>query len=280
MIILTREAAELILKYFRTGWTNVNRLLFSQLSGIDIGGYWAFRGGQHVTTADWTWDSVLAAHGLAVCALTPSLGEMIGQVPPLAEQGLTLATGPVTDRIDDEAYKRFRDRTSDIRSHVMRPAWPGLFHSDNNSTVVFPHQLPYLGGFYTGDWLLKWTQGFGPFAWKADDPYYDLHKPIIEPALTVPILGSCDFLISGGKDGGKVRVVDDQSGFEATPNLQPEGENTQVLALTVPSAAGYRKIELTALDPGICFYGIRCRESQPYNPALSFDHSWLPPCGC
>ena len=42
MVIYTREAAELILKYFRTGWTNANRLLFSQLSGIDIGAYWAF----------------------------------------------------------------------------------------------------------------------------------------------------------------------------------------------------------------------------------------------
>lgn len=284
MVIFTREAAELILKHFRTGRTNVNRLLFSQLSGIDIGSYWAFRGGLHACTSDWHWDTVLAAHGLAVCALTPSPVEMIGQVPPLADQGLTLATGPVADRVNDEAFKRFRDRTSDIRNRVMQPAWPGVFHSDGGINTIFPHQLQYLGGSYTGDWLLKWMQGFGPFAWKASQEQFWERpggRPTggIFPRLTVSVLGSCDFLIGGGKNGGIVKVVDKHSGFEATPNLQPEGEQTQVLALTVPSAANYREIELTALDPGVCFYGIRCREPQPYNPALSFDHSWLPPCG-
>ena len=93
------------------------------------------------------------------------------------------------------------------------------------------------------------------------------------------VLGSCDILVSGGAKGGKVHVVDKQSGFEAKPELYPEGDNGQVLALTVPSACGYRAIEMTALTPGVVFYGIKCREPQPCNSSLRFDHSWLPLVG-
>ncbi len=270
MIILTREAAELILKYARTGWTNANRLLFSQLSGLDIGGWWAFRGSSHILCMDWGFDVVLAAHGLASLALTPSPVEMIGQTPSLAEQGLTIAGKSVTDRIDDDAFQRYCDNTQAIREGTFKPAWPGLFHTEPGTSVIFPHQVQYLGGDYTGDWILKWTMGFGPFAWKAGAG---------QPDLSVPILGSCDVLVSGGNAGGKVQVVDRSSGFKASPTLKPEGDEGQVLALNVPSGCGYREIELTCLTPGVVFYGIKCREPQPYNPTLSFDHSWLPPCG-
>ena len=276
MVIFTEFAARLILKHFRTGWTNANRLLFSQLSGIDIGSYWAFRGGLHACTADWHWDSVLAAHGLAVCALTPSPVEMIGQVPSLKEQGLTLATKSVTDRIDDDAFQRYCDCMEAVREGKFKPAWPGLFHSEGSGCVIFPHHLPYIGGSYRnsdriyGDWFLKWAMGFGPFTWKAGEDHPQFH---------VPILGACDILISGGEKGGKVKVIDKSSGFEASPTIQPEGDQGQVLALNVPLSCGYREIEVTCLSPGVIFYGIKCREPQPYNPTLSFDHSWLPPCG-
>ena len=43
-IIFTREAAQIVLKTFRTGWTTDNRRIFSQLCGVDIGAFWAFRG--------------------------------------------------------------------------------------------------------------------------------------------------------------------------------------------------------------------------------------------
>ena len=284
MVIFTREAAQLVLKYFRTGWTNANRLVFSQLSGIDIGSYWAFRGGQHILCADWGFDVVLAAHGLASLALTPSPVEMIGQNPPLEQQGLKIMNSSGTPRVGD-AFQVYRDRTQSIRDGGFAPAWPGLFHIEPGACVIFPHQLPYVGGSYSGDWLLKWTMGFGPFAWKAStftewkEAGFATDERYAPCTLTVPILGSCDILSSGGKDGGKVRVVDKGSGFEASPNLKPEDSQGQVMALNVPSACGYREIELTCLSPGLTFYGIKCREAQPYNPLPSFDHSWLPPCG-
>jgi hypothetical protein len=282
VVLFTREAAELVLKHFRTGWTNANRLLFSQLSGLDIGAWWAFRGGQHSLCADWSFDLVLAAHGLASLALTPSPVEMVGQVPPLAEQGLTIAIEPVAERVNEVAFQLYRERLRQIRIRKWQPAWPGLFHTEPQHITIFPHQIPYLGGVYEGEWVLKWAQGFGPFVWKAGGEQM-WERPDgrptggIFPWLQVPILGSCDLLISGGKDGGKIKIVDKQSGFSATPDIQPEGEQGQVFAINVPSACGYRLIEITALTPGIVFCGIRCREPQPIKLGLSFDHSWLPP---
>jgi hypothetical protein len=270
MVIFTREAAVLVLKYFRTGYTHANRLLFSQMSGVDIGGWWAFRGGQHILCADWSFDAVLAAHGLCSLALTPSPVEMIGQVPPLAEQGLALARGPVAERVNDEAFAYYQRLQLLVREGTLKPAWPGLFNDDGSATTIYPHQLPYVGGIYSGDWALKWMMGFGPFAWRAGEQ---------RPSFTVPILGPCDLYVGGGPFGGKVQVVDTQSGFEATPNLQAEGSDTQILALNIPGSCGYRPIKVTMLSPGTTFYGIKVREHQPYNPTLRFDHSWLPPTG-
>src|ERR1700677_940218 len=53
MIMFSRKAAQLVLQNYRTVWTTENRLLFAQLSGIDIGKYWAFKGEQQFLVADW-----------------------------------------------------------------------------------------------------------------------------------------------------------------------------------------------------------------------------------
>ena len=91
MIMFTREAAELVLANYRTVWTTENRTLFAQLSGIDIGSYWAFRGNQNFLVADWNFDRVLAAHGLASLALTPNRATMLDQ--DIAPLGLKYADG-------------------------------------------------------------------------------------------------------------------------------------------------------------------------------------------
>ena len=287
--IMTRKAATLALKHMRTTFTTDNRLLFSQLSGIDIAAYWAFRGAQNFLCSDWGQDKILAAHGLASLALTPSPVEMIGQTPSLEEQGLTLkrsAHGTLDIPIGSaQAFELYRERTAAIRAGDWQPSWSGLFHRDSQGQIIFPHQIPYLGGRYSGDWTLKWAQGYGPFAWQAEEkafPFYETRPfsttpELQRPRLTVPVLGPCDIMVSGGASGGKVRIVDHQSGFEAEPELYPEGEQGQVLALTIPNAAGYREVELTALSPGVAFYGLRCREQQPVKQNLAFDHSWLPP---
>ena len=114
MQILTRQAAELTLDNMRTGMTVENRRTFCQLTGKDIGTYWAFKAFEHPICADWTNDKLLASYGLASLALVPSPVEMIGQVPPLAEQGLKIASEPVEWLRDDKTFDKYVWRLNEI----------------------------------------------------------------------------------------------------------------------------------------------------------------------
>jgi hypothetical protein len=272
-IFFTREAAREVLNTFRTPWTSDNRRIFSQLCGLDIAAWWAFRANEHYLTADFHFEPALAAIGLAAVALNPSPCEMIGQNPPLAEQGLEIATGPVEDRRNDKAFFEYAMNLQHIREGRFQLGVETKFHFDvaNATWTHFPHQMAMLGGTYVGDWHLKEVRGFGTFGWVSGDTVDSFG-----PSLVVPIFGSCSVLVSGGKTGGKVEVVDEQSGFKATPDLPPEGEQGQVLQLMVPGNLNLRNIRITALTPGCVFYGIQTREKQPFLPNAGFDHSMLP----
>jgi hypothetical protein len=268
MQILTREAASLTLDNMRTGMTQELRRTFCQLSGKDIGTYYAFKAFDHQTCADWQNDKLLASHGLASLALVPSPVEMIGQVPPLNEQGLKIADEPVEWLRDDPGFLLYAVRQLNIRekrSHLPRNDW--LLH-DQGGYTIFPHHVPKVGGVYEGDWRLKWVMGFGPFVWKAGEQG--------APSLTVPLYGAVSFLVSGGEHGGKVNLVDTHSGYEITPELPPEGAEMKLLNLTVPGSVTYRTLKLTMLTPGTCFFGLRTTEPQPWLPGVKFDWHVLP----
>lgn len=268
-IILTRKAAQLVLKHFRVGWAPDNRTIFNTLSGIDIGAYWAFRGNAQWVTTDWYWDALLASHGLCSLALTPCKAQMIGQVPPLAEQGLTLAEKAVEERRNDEAFELFKARTRRIRAKTYKIAPESPIHVDNQGvSTIFPHQIGVIGGEYSDGWRTIWSQGFGPFAYRAAEA---------TARIVVPVSGPCVVFVSGGEAGGRVNITDTESGFSCNPDLPPEGEQTQVLQVQVPAAVSYRDIHIEALTPGVVFYGLQTRERQPYFPDFSFDYSVLPP---
>jgi len=275
MIMFSRKAAEIVLHNYRTVWTTENRLLFSQLSGIDIGKYWAFRGMQHFLVADWNFDRVLAAHGLASLALTPNRVEMIDQdIEPL---GLKYADGDLHNTLygvagGDRPFERYVNSLLAIRAGELKPAINEPFYRDHQGYMIFAHQVPQIGGKYSGDWRVRDVLGFGPFCWRCGGP-----EVAYKTELVVPILGPCDVLVSGGKTGGKVRVEDEHSGFKAEPDLYPEGADGQVLQLSIPGAATYRNIRLTALTPGVCFMGIKTAEMQPHFPNVKFDYNTLPP---
>ncbi len=285
-IILTRRAAETLLNTFRSGWTTDNRRIFAQLSGIDIGRYWAFRGGDHWLVADWNFDVTLAAHGLASLALTPSPCEMIGQNPPLAEQGLVLVDQEIDEFRNDDAYDIFARRTRGVREGRLALGTQTDFHYDptSNTWTYFAPHVHKLGGEFTGDWAFREQRGFGEFAWiagkRATAEKISLQgQPLVfdNPTLEIPIFGPACFLVSGGKNGGKFEIEDTVSGYKATPDLVPEGPQQQVLQLVVPGAVNYRTIRLTALTPGVVFFGIQTRDKQPVDPTIKFDYSTLPP---
>lgn len=276
-VIFTRQAARLILDSFRTTYTTENRKLFAQLCGKDIGAWWAFRASEHWLTADWAFDKVLASHGLASLALTPSPCRMLDQDP--ANVGLKIVEEPFELLRDDTTFKLFAERTQAIRALEWLPDGNPLFQDGTGTSVIFPHQLPSIGGRYEGDWRLKWQQGFGPFAWRANGTgsLRDGSVAFLDSKITIPVLGGCGILISGGPDGGKVEVIDEGTGYQVAPDLPPEGEQTTVLTIDVPGNCSYRNIKVTALSPGATFYGLRVRDPQPWLPDVKFDHSTLPP---
>lgn len=266
-LVLTRAAAELILQFYRTGWWPDNRTIFAQLSGLDIGRWGAFRTELSALTADWSWDTVLAAHGLATLGLTPSHVEMIGQDPPLEEQGLKIADAPVTSLINDTAFETFRHHTRCVREGRMQlQLKPWLVQQQANGSILytyFPHQFERIGGKFTGDWRLKWSQGHGPFTYESAGG-----------KLTIPVFGSCAFMVTGGERGAKIRVSDRKSGYEIAPEIGPESMG----AMALPMSAGpsYREIEIEA-TAGARIMSLQTSEPQPWFPGIKFDWNSLPP---
>ena len=279
-VICTREAARLILDNYRTAWWPDNRLIFCQLSGIDIGAYAAFRGNEQWVTADWGFDAILARHGLASLALTPSLATMLDQ--DIAAQGLRMAAGDYDLLRLHKPFAQFADSTEGIRKGTWMPGVHGRLQCSQGTYTIFPHQIPGIGGTYSGDWRLKWAQGFGPFVWESGEGVeYEITSKGDEVVkgryggiLEVPVLGPCEFLVGGQ---GHVRVTDTHSGYTCAPNVSSAGGG--ILQVAVPSGVSYRTVRLEALTPGVCFYGIRTREPQPWLTGYRFDHSCLPRVG-
>jgi hypothetical protein len=273
-VLFTRAAARLVLDTFRTGWSTDNRRIFAQLAGFDIAPFWAFRAHEHALTADWHWDAALAANGLASLALVPSPAQMIGQNPPLEEQGLHIVKEPMPAP-RDKFFPHYVEQLVAVRSGRLKIGVDTQFWFEPNAGTwtYFPHQMAMLGGRYEGDWRLTERRGWGTFGWEAGETRAS-DWPLAE--LVVPVFGSVAVLVSGGKSGGKVEITDAASGFKAAPELPSEGDNGQVLSLQVPGGMSLRTIKLTALTPGVVFYGIQSRDKQMFYPHVGFDHSMLP----
>lgn len=269
MVVFTREAAELVLRNFRTQWWNDNCRLFAQLAGIDLRTYAAFRGNQQWVTTDWQFEAQLAAHGLASLALTPARCQMVGQNPPLEQQGLELVSsshclqGYQLD-LDNKFFECYRDNLIDIRSGRMKVEHAGAIPRMGDTQIFFPHMIPHLRGVrWQGQLELQWSQGFGPFAYRAGPG---------GASLFVLVSGTCSVLATGGLAGAKVTVEDRRSGFKAQPDLPVE---TSIVEIAVPGGPIPRRIDI-AFDEGAMFYGLSTSEPQPIDTTFRFDWSQLP----
>ncbi len=241
-VIFTRQAAAIVLQSFRTQWWQDNVRLFAQLCGIDLRTYAAFRANEQWVTTDWGFEAQLARQGLASLALTPAKCQMLGQNPPLAEQGLELTTGPIEQLRNEETFKQYRLSLAQLGAGALLIERPQILHRSGSAMIFFPHQVGMLGeefgsqearGPYNGNWRLKWTQGLGPFSYRVGPG---------GGSLRVPISGSCSFLLSGGTGTVTGSTVSDiRSGFRAEPVLHPEAEGE--INLMVPGGVIPRHLE-------------------------------------
>lgn len=277
MVIFTRRAAAIVLDTFRTHWAPHVRSTWMRLCGIDIGRFWAFRGNDQWVTSDWGYDAILSAHGLASLALTPAKCQMIGQNPPLAQQGLHLCGLPDPEgsfppdihlpRYDPSAFELFAERTRQIRTSSFDSHAPVLDYDPcmNGERMVFAHQGPRFGVRHTGNWRLQWQQGFGPFAYRSGEG---------GASLSAPCYGSISFLVSGGASGARCRVRDAISGYVSERDLPPV-DQTGIAAFVIPGAVTYRDVHLELSEGGV-YHGYSSPEDQPSDPSFLFDHTQLP----
>ena len=267
MIIMTRDAAQIVLDTFRTAYWPTTRKVFAQLSGIDVATFACFRGQEQMTTTDWQFEAQLARMGYATLALTPSKASMIGQVPPLHEQGLVMTQGPVEARRDDKAFELYRENLRRcgpcVDGTMLSDGWPVL-HREGSGLLIFPHQLGYINAQRSGNWRLKNSQGWGPFAYRAGPD---------GASLSLRISGSASFLVSGGTDGATVSITDIRSGFKAEPQLPPE--QGSFVEVNVPGGSVPRDIILRASE-GAVFYGLQTVDSQMIDTTFKFDWHCLP----
>ena len=266
--IFTREAAEVALRTFRTGYWPDNRQVFAQLCDIDIGMYAAFRFNDQNVTSDWHWEVALAQRGLACLALTPAKCQMIGQAPSLEDQGLELVNDESgydrTLKDDAAAFSQLTYRLRKIREMRQSLTGPGLLRKVGDSTLFFPHQVGMLDAALSGNWRLKWTQGWGPFSYRAGQG---------GASLSVRIAGSASFHLSGGEAGASVIVSDTRSGFRAEPSLPLESAG--MITVGVPGPLVPRLVTLECAE-GAVFHGLETQGIQLLDSSFRFDYSVLP----
>lgn len=266
--ILTRQAASIWLKHFRTGQAWENRRVFSQLTGLDIGHWWFCRRNDQPIGSDWSLDSVLASYGLASLALVPTACvDMIDN--SLQQQGLTLARHPIELLRNDLAFSHYIVRTAAIRANTWVPDRPIRQRGQDGTQLIFPHQVQGLGGTYSqSDWRLQASQGWGPFLWKAKRS---------GAYVTLPLIGEVQLLVAPPVEhSGMVEVSTGDGAFFQT-TLSPDPNGT-ISSIAIKGDCAFRDVKLTMLTEGLSFCGVRCRWDQPVLPtAGGFDHSVLPP---
>jgi hypothetical protein len=263
MVVFTRQAAEIVLRTFRTHWWPDNCKLFAQLSGIDLRTYAAFRGQEHFVTTDWGWEAQLARHGLASLALTPAKCQMIGQSPPLEQQGLKLTTAEGVH--GGTGFEQYRDNLQKIRAGIYKFERPDIIHRDGAGMLFFPHQVKaILGASWQGNLELVWKQGWGPFLYRAGPG---------GASLSVHISGTSSFLVTGGSAGARVAITDTRSGFNFAPDL-PGGQQ-EFIRIDVPGGPIPRAVTCEMAE-GAVFHGLATTDPQMLDDTFRFDWWQLP----
>jgi hypothetical protein len=257
-VIFTREAAKIILANYRTGWWPENRATFAQLSGLDIGKWAAFHHNEQMITADWSFDTILAAHGLATVALTPSKATMIGQEMTLEQQGLKPATADVEERRNNQAFEMFRRNLLAVQSGELDLGKVDFHLRNSQGIVTFPHHAARHGGKFFGDWKTRWMQAFGPFCYESQG----------DARFSIPVFGPVAFHVGAGP----VRLRDHATGYQTDNDFST---TDQIATLSVPRDKQYGEIEIE-FGKGACLVAIETTQAQPQRNDTTFDFSTLP----
>jgi hypothetical protein len=191
-----------------------------------------------------------------------------GAPEDIAPMGLRYADVSQELLRDDAAFARFAERTRMIREGRLalrdRDAW--FRDLLTGEVTIFAHQMLAMGARFEGRWNLRWSQGFGPFCWRAGE---------VGATLTFPAFGECHLIISGGQTHSCLRA--EAPGLDWETTIEPERPGRETVRLSLSGDFMRREVRVTALTVGLCVFGMMTRAPQASDPSWRFDWSCLPP---
>jgi hypothetical protein len=236
MILLTREAAKIVLNGYRTA--NWYEIFLAALFGAGI----ALEGqtGRNTssaltnsaTTADWWFDSMLQLHGYCSLAPAPTMAVNIDPQTQAALGADYVRSEFQVAEDQAEQLQRLRTRQAALATaaagndQLMAQSKIFLTNPEMGRWIVFPHQALALGGCrLAGGWKLKWSQGWGPFTFVAQDAGSVLEFRCVGDA--------CGLCMMSGPNGG---LIEAKAGglIIARVNLRRDNPEMIVASLQLP----------------------------------------------
>jgi len=285
-ILLTRDAARCLLNRYRTTVFDEVRNLFLFTSHRDILPMADFR--DHYaeplkvqTSADWFYDAALLLDGYCSLGLVPSMGaDLDPRIPHIHGPFVKEPPAEITPE-EEAAYEAFlathqRDALPEQRPLI---SYTGTHLRRDNTWIVFPHQCLALKSAETsGNWRIRWDQGFGPFVFETAEP---------GARMTITVFGNCSILVLTDNRSGLIEVNQDGK----THLVDLFSANTSIVCVGIgdpPTAVkkDFHRVEITfrgasnpvAGQPRLSWYGLYCQEIQPwFSPETSFDVETLRP---
>jgi hypothetical protein len=189
VILFTREAAELVVRHYRTtSSTEINNwLLF--VSGKDRAklGEGADQPAlpDTRTSSDLYYETALQKHGLCVLATVPAYArDLEREAETLAFLGPYCTADAPPDERDEQSFSVFAKRCAEFRERASRgeqTVVPYLYFASMKFWNVFLHQVLFTRtspARICGRWKLVWDKFNGPFAFEALEPGCQISFPL------------------------------------------------------------------------------------------------------
>ncbi|HUA56081.1 MAG TPA: hypothetical protein VMB81_28095 [Candidatus Sulfotelmatobacter sp.] len=200
MILLTRAAAEIILRNYRTTSSAEINTCMLRVAGREE------RPGASTadtrTASDLVYETHLLRQGLCILATVPTCGHNLDAVDPTGLLGGYVGESPGPTADDERSFAAFVERCAAIRATQECAAPPCLAIASMGFDCLFLHHLLFTRdspATIRGRWRIVWDKFNGPFAFEAVEVGCELEFPL-----------DCDLkgmFCSRTADGGIVEVL-------------------------------------------------------------------------
>jgi hypothetical protein len=265
MIMLSRKAAETVLKYYRTTTFGEVRTAFNWLTGKDISAVWELKRPESESvesnvffetgyaSTDWFYDTALLLSGFVSLATIPSMAKNI-DIDLFTHMGIReVQHGDERSGLPLESFGTFVRNHQSLVNRSIEHYAEVCHHPYRNRFVYFPHQVLWSGsGKLTGAQKYRWEQNYGPF---------NIELQTAGSTLILPVHGGVfDLSFHAGPDCGSCRIRCASGTIDL--DLRADEKKIQVVTLDIPHL-GETQIEITALAPKVIWRSIASNSPQP-----------------